>query len=76
MKIHDDVLHAIDIDEWKHSWHLKRNKCADVDWMDEDNIRQCKRVILDKIYSREHELKLLRIARDAINIIDVSSKEG
>lgn len=52
--IHDAIHAAIDIDEWKHSWHEK---------IEVENYPRLIEIISQKISNREEELKALKTIR-------------
>lgn len=57
------VSQCIDMDGWKHSWHLDVDKAM---FPKSDERKRCKEIILEKIKDREEEIKILK---DGIHVL-------
>ena len=53
-----EVICAIDMDEWKHSWHLKEK---------EDNRDKCREILMNKLQKRLDDLNKIKHALDILD---------
>jgi hypothetical protein len=54
-----DLIRAIDLDEWKHSWHLPRDHKGCTDWNDIKTIVEIKSIVQEKLYNADARLSFL-----------------
>jgi hypothetical protein len=59
--IESSIVNAIDMDEWKYSWHIKTN--------DVDNYSKFIEIIDEKIQAREAQINFLKRVRQDLILI-------
>jgi len=66
-----EVTKAIDMGEWKHSWHLPENSNGEIDWFAEETRARVERIIYDKRERLMRQIALL----DSIEIPEPDNQE-
>ena len=54
----EEIISAIDMDEWKHSWHFKEK---------EDNREKCREILMGKLNKRLDDLQKIKFALDILD---------
>ena len=66
--IRDEVRQALDLDEWKSSWHLPKDSSGKTDWYSVETYAQVKKVIYDKMVDANARIDFLgRLYYDEID---------
>ena len=58
----NDIIDLIDRGQWKHSWHLPKDKHGFIDWHNEETKRKVYRILIEDLnYIDEIKERIVRI---------------
>lgn len=62
----EKVIRQIDMDSWKHSWHLPKSEGGWTDWNNLETLTKCRDVLYDQITEAK---RVLKVADECLHVV-------